>query len=102
MSIDFTTDAQFDILEAVDGLQNDLGTVVARAFRHRLQQTLTTLEALPQSGSPVDPPHPNFPGMRVKPVTRFRTRLVFYQPTPTGIFVVRVLYAARVLGAIFG
>lgn len=102
MSIDFTTDAQFDIFEAVDSLQNSLGAVVARAFRNRLQQTLTALEELPHSGSPVDPPYPNFPGLRVRPATRFRARLVFYQPTPTGILVVRVLYAARDLGAIFG
>ena len=102
MSIDYTPDAQLDILEAVDSLLNDLGPAVARAFRHRLHQTLTALEALPHCGSPVDPPYPNFPGMRVRPVTRFRARLVFYQPTPTGILVVRVLYAARDLDAIFG
>lgn len=102
MSIDYTPQAEWDILEAVDSILDDLGPAVARAFRHRLQQTLTALEALPHSGSPVDPPYPNYPGMRVQPVTRFRARLVFDQPTPTGILVARVLYASRDLDSLFG
>jgi plasmid stabilization system protein ParE len=101
VSIDYTPDAQVDILEAVDYFVNGPGTAVARAFRHRLHQTLTGLEAFPHSGSPVDPPYPNFPGLRVRPVMRFRSQLVFYQPTPTGILVVRVVHGSQDLDAVF-
>ncbi len=102
MSIEYTTQAEWDILETVDSILTDHGVGMARAFRHRLESTLVGLEALPYSGSLVDPPYPTYPGMRVKPVTRFKARLVFYQPTPTGILVVRVLFSARDLNAIFG
>lgn len=102
MSIDYTPQAEGDILDAVDSLTDDLGPAVARAFRHRLQRTLSGLEAFPHSGSPVDPPYPNYPGLRFRPVTRFTARVVYYVPTPTGILVVRVVYAGRDLDAVFG
>jgi hypothetical protein len=38
----------------------------------------------------------------VRPVTRFRARLVFYLPTPTGILVVRLIHASRNLDDVFG
>lgn len=101
MSIEYTTQAEWDILDAVDGIIDTIGPAVARAFRHRFQQTLTALEAMPHSGSPVDPPPPNFPDLRFRPVTRFRGRVVYYTPTPTGIRVVRVLHAHQDTGGAF-
>ena len=102
MSIEYTPQAEWDILEAVDSILDDLGAGVARAFRHRLEQTLTGLEAMPHTGSPVDPPSPNFPGLRFRPVHRFRGRVVYYYPTPTGIYVVRVLHAHQDTAGTFG
>ncbi len=59
------------------------------------------LEAFPLGGSPVDPPYPNFPGLRFRPVRGFESRVVFYYPTPTGILVVRVLHAHQDVNAVF-
>lgn len=102
MSIEYTPQAEWDILDAVDGIIDTIGPTVAMAFRHRLQQTLRALEAMPFSGAPVDPPPPPYPDLRFRPVTRFRSRVVYYQPTPTGIRVVRVLHAHQDTGGAFG
>lgn len=102
MSIEFTAHADVDVDTTTDSILADLGLSVATAFQHRLQVTLTGLEGLPHSAPLVDPPYPNYPGMRVRPVYRFRARLVFYLPTPTGILVVRLIHASRNLDDVFG
>jgi plasmid stabilization system protein ParE len=112
MSIAFTPDAQADIQDATDDLLVTLGLRVALAFQSRLRETLAFqsrlretlagLEAFPHSGSPVDPPYPNSPGMRCRPVKKFTARVVYFTPTPTGIRVVRVLHAHQDAGRVFG
>jgi plasmid stabilization system protein ParE len=94
MSIEYTADAAVDIETAVDELVDRYGPSPAVAFQTRLDSTLTRLEAMPLAYSLVDPPLVNHPGLRVMPVAKFESRLIFYTPTPTGILVVRVLPAA--------
>ncbi len=95
MSIDYAPDAQADIQDATDDILATHGLRPALAFQSRLRDTLAGLEALPHAGSPVDPPYPNCPGMRCRPVKKFTARVVYYTPTPTGIRVVRVLHARQ-------
>lgn len=95
MSIEYTDHAEVDIDTAAERIAEDLGVRTALVFLHRLRETLLGLEAAPHSASLVDPPFPAHPGLRVKPVRRFKARLVFYFPTPTGIRVIRVLHAAQ-------
>lgn len=95
MSIELTDHAEVDIDTATEGIAEDVGGQVALLFQHRLRETLLALEAFPESGSPVDPPFLRYPGLRVRPVRRFKARLVFYFPTATGIRVQRVLHAGQ-------
>jgi plasmid stabilization system protein ParE len=101
VSIEYTTPAEWDILDAVDDLTDSLGPAVALAFRQRLQRTLSGLEAMPYTGSPVEPPPAAYPDLRFRPVSRFQARVVYYQPTPTGIRVVRVMHARQHTGGAF-
>jgi plasmid stabilization system protein ParE len=101
VSIEFTTTAAREVRTAAQSLTNALGLRVARTFQRRLRDTLDGLEAFPLAGSPVDPPYPNFPGLRFRPVKGFESRVVFYDPTPTGIRVVRVVHANQDLDAEF-
>jgi plasmid stabilization system protein ParE len=94
MSIDFSPDAEVDVETAVDELVDRYGPSLAVAFRTRLQRTLTRVATMPLVYSLVDPPLPNHPGLRVVPIARFESRLIFYTPTATGILAVRVLLAA--------
>ncbi len=101
MSIEYSPRAVVDVDTATEDIIDRLGLGVAAAFQQRLARTTADLEALPYSGAPVDPPFPNFPGMRYRPVTRFESRVVYYDPTPTGIRVVRVLHAHQDTGRAF-
>jgi plasmid stabilization system protein ParE len=102
VSIEFTPLGAADVRIASHELARDLGVRVAVTFQRRLRDTLAGLETFPLSGSPVDPPYPNHPGLRFRPVRRFESRLVFYVPTPTGILLMRVVYSGRDLDAVFG
>ena len=102
MSIDYNPQATVDIDDAARSIAVDLSPAMATAFLHRLTDTLVGLEAFPHSGSPVDPPYPNCPGMRCRAVKKFTARVVYYVPTPTGIRVVRVLHAHQDTAGAFG
>lgn len=101
MSIDFNPEATADVDNAAESIAVDLSPVMARVSLRRLTDTLTGLEAMPSTGSPVDPPYPNYPGLRFRPIKRFAARVVYYTPTPTGIRVVRVLHAHQDTGRTF-
>ncbi len=102
MSIEYTADAGADIETAVDELIDRYGPSPAVAFQTRLDSTLARVELMPLAYSLVDPPLANHPGLRVVPVARFESRLIFYTPTATGILVVRVLPAASDWSATLG
>jgi plasmid stabilization system protein ParE len=101
MSIEYAPEAVVDIDTATEEIIDTIGLTLAATFQQRLMRTLTDLERMPYSGSPVDPPYPNFPDLRFRPVFRFRARVVYYTPTPSGIRVVRVLRAHQDAGGAF-
>jgi len=102
MSIEYAPEAVVDIDTATEEIIDRIGLSVAAAFQQRLMRTLTDLERFPLSGSPADPPSTVYPDLRFRLVNRFRARVVYYLPTPTGIRVVRVLHAHQDAGGAFG
>lgn len=94
MSVDYAAEARDDIDDAAFDIARRHGGGVANAFLIRLAATAARVELMPLAYSQVDPPLPNHPGLRVVPVAKFESRLIFYTPTATGILVVRVLLAA--------
>lgn len=102
MSVDYAPEARDDIDDAAAEIARRYGGRVANAFLTRLEATAARVDLMPLAYSLVDPPLPNHPGLRVVPVTRFESRLIFYTPIVTGILVVRVLLAASDWQAIVG
>lgn len=102
MSVQVSALARADIDTASEDLADRFGETTADTFQQRLWATFRRLEAFPESAAEVEPSYPDHPGMRAAPVTRFAYRVVYYQPTPTGIRVVRVLHAAQDATAVFG
>jgi plasmid stabilization system protein ParE len=94
MSVDYTPEARDDIDDAAADLAGRYGGRVANAFLTRLEATAARVDLMPLAYSLVDPPLPNHPGLRVVPVAKFESRLIFFTPVVTGILVVRVLLAA--------
>jgi plasmid stabilization system protein ParE len=101
MSIEYSPQAVLDIDTATEDIIDTLGLPVAATFQQRLMRTLTDLERMPYSGSPADPPPLAYPDLRFRPVYRFRARVVYYTPTPTGIRVVRVVHAHQDTAGLF-
>lgn len=101
MSVRIEPAAQADIDLARDHLAR-LNRTAAVAFDARLSRTLGLLDGQPLIGTEYEPPSRRYPGLRLFPIQRYTNYLVYYQPTPDGITVVRVLHAARDATAVFG
>ena len=101
MSIEISARTQADIDIASEAFEELYGLHVSIAFQERLAENLRRLERQPLSAGVVDPPYPKYPELRVRTVIKFKARLVYYVPTPTGIRVVRILYAGMDSDAIF-
>lgn len=102
MSVDYAAEARDDIDDAAVEIARRHGVGVANAFFTRLASTAARVELMPLAYSLVDPPLANHPGLRVVPVAKFESRLIFYTPTATGILVIRVLLAASDWSATLG
>jgi toxin ParE1/3/4 len=73
----------------------------AERFTAAVQQTFQMLLRTPGLGRPRDYGIPELAGMRMKPVVRFKSHLIFYRPTEYGIEIIRVLHAARDIESLF-
>jgi toxin ParE1/3/4 len=93
--------ARMDILEQARYLGRQSPGAPTRFFK-ALDATFTRLARSPRVGARWDRPVAGAEELRVWPVSRFRTFLVFYRPTQDGIQIVRVLHGARDLDAILG
>ena len=67
---------------------------VADRFLESAEATFTELASQPSIGAPVGLRSPEFEAIRKWRVRGFDNHLVFYEPRPDGVSVVRVLHAA--------
>ena len=102
MSIEIPRHPEFDIELAADEIRADRGDRAATLFLDRVTRTLRLLERLPYLGGAPDPPYPRYPDMRLYGVLQQPHHVVYYEPTPTGVRVIRVLHSSRDADAIFG
>ncbi len=102
MSVEILQRAQWDIEEIADVIRTKAGVLSADRFADRLTKTLAFLERFPATGELIEPGYFNLPGLRVMTVRQSPNYLVFFQPNPDGITVVRVLHASRDRDAVFG
>ena len=100
MSIVYSAAALAD-LEQIEETFGQVGHHVVQLFRQRSARSLVSHERFPLSGTEYESVDPQFPGMRYFPIRRFTSYVVFYEPLPDGIRVVRVLHSSRDIGAIF-
>jgi toxin ParE1/3/4 len=72
------------------------GTIkTARRFLKDAEATLARLASMPSTGTRYEPDDPTFADLRVSPLSRFKSYLIFYRPIPGGIEVLRLLHGAR-------
>ena len=86
--------ARRDLVEHFVHLAENAGLDVAERFLNRAEASFTDLARQPMMGAPVTLKHPGLAGLRKWRVRDFDNHLVFYQPRPGGVSIVRVLHAA--------
>ena len=86
--------ARRDLVEHFVYLTENAGLDVAERFLIRAEASFADLARQPMMGAPVTLKHPDLAGMRKWRGKDFDNHLVFYQPRPGGVSIVRVLHAA--------
>jgi len=86
--------ARHDLVEHFLYLAENAGLAVAERFLSRAEASFADLARQPMLGAPVTLKHPDLAGMRKWQVRDFDNHLVFYEPRPGGVCIVRVLHAA--------
>jgi toxin ParE1/3/4 len=86
--------AEFDLLDIFVYLGRKSPQAADRFFE-AAERTFVQLAAQPGIGAPHPTGNPRLADLRVSPVTRFRSYLVFYRATDDRLEVFRVLHAAR-------
>jgi len=76
-------------------LVENAGEAVAERFLIQAEVTFNDLVEQPMIGAPLTTQHPMLVGLRKWRVREFENYLIFYQPLPDGVFIVRVLHAAK-------
>lgn len=72
--------------------ENDL--YAGLRFLNAVEETVRLIELSPKGGTPF--PTNRFPGMRLRPVKKFRHYLIFFEPTENGVARVhRLIHSAR-------
>jgi toxin ParE1/3/4 len=88
---------------------DDVTRIVSRIAQDNLAAALKAYDAAehafkflaenPGAGPEVEPPIPEFPGLRFWPITPYRNYLVLYSKLADGVQIVRVLHGARDLSS---
>ena len=86
--------ARRDLIEHFVYLAEHAGLDVAERFLSQAEGSFTDLARQPMMGAPVQLKHPDLASMRKWRVKDFDNHLIFYQPRPDGVCIVRVLHAA--------
>jgi len=87
--------ARRDLIEHFVYLAENAGLDTAERFLANAEASFSDLAGQPMIGAPLTLRHPDLAGMRKWRVKDFDNHLVFYQPRPDGVSIVRVLHAAR-------
>jgi toxin ParE1/3/4 len=87
--------ARRDLVEHFVYLAEEAGLDVAERFLANAEATFNDLAQQPEMGAPLTLKNPALANLRKWRVKGFDNHLVFYEPRPDGVSVVRVLHAAR-------
>lgn len=87
--------ARRDLIETFRYIARQSGLNTARQFLVQAQATFARLADMSSMGTPYEPEHPAFTGVRCFPLSRFKNYLVFYRPAADGIDIVRILHGVR-------
>ena len=87
--------ARRDLVEHFVYLAEEGGQDVAERFLANAESSFNVLAQQPEMGAPLMLKHPALANLRKWRVKGFDNHLVFYEPRPDGVSIVRVLHAAR-------
>jgi toxin ParE1/3/4 len=87
--------ARRDLVEQFVYLAENAGLETAESFLRCAEASFSELATHPLIGAPVKLQNPALSDMRKWRVKDFDNHLIFYQPRPEGVAIVRVLHAAR-------
>ena len=86
--------ARRDLVEHFVYLAEEAGLEVADRFLAHAEASFNDLAQQPRMGAPLTLKHPALANIRKWRVKGFDNHLVFYEPRPDGVSIVRVLHAA--------
>ena len=87
--------ARRDLIEHFVYLAENAGLNVAERFLVSAETSFNALARQPMVGAPLWLTNPDLAGIRKWRVKDFDNHLIFYQPRPDGVSIVRVLHATR-------
>ncbi len=94
--------AKLDLVDHFVYLAETAGQDVADCFLSNAEKSFADLAKMPRMGSPLGLKNPKLSNLRKWRVKAFDNHLVFYEPMPDGVSIVRVLHASsdwwRLLG----
>jgi toxin ParE1/3/4 len=94
--------AKRDLVEHFVYLAENAGIDIAERFLSRAEESFNDLARQPMMGAPLTLKHPDLANIRKWRVKGFDNHLVFYEPRPDGVSIVRVLHAASDWWALLG
>ena len=86
--------AKRDLVEHFVYLAENASIDVAERFLSKAEESFNDLAHQPLMGAPLTLKHPDLANIRKWRVKGFDNHLVFYEPRPNGVSIVRVLHAA--------
>ena len=86
--------ARRDLIEHFVYLAEEAGLDVAERFLANAEASFKDLAQQPQMGAPLTLKHPALSNLRKWRIKGFDNHLVFYEPRPDGVSIVRILHAA--------
>jgi toxin ParE1/3/4 len=86
--------ARRDLVEHFVYLAKEAGLDVAERFLANAEASFNDLARQPEMGTPLTLKNPALANLRKGRVKGFDNHLVFYEPRPDGVSIVRVLHAA--------
>lgn len=94
--------ARLDLVEHFVYLAENAGMATAERFLACAESSFNDLARQPMMGAPLTLKHPDLASIRKWRVKDFDNHLVFYEPRPDGVSIVRVLHAASDWWALLG